>query len=982
MPVTEDTITDRMADFLRNHGVVTDTWETAKMPNGTTKTPDLRVEDGGVFYGEAEWKKSESKGWAQAHDLSRCIGSSGSFLIVYPNELKKKVKQKRLSEDRLEALEGFEYKVAFLREDGTDVDNLTLSEIPSWIDENIHQRKTPHADFDQIIDTLNLTVRRLARELEESPNLPNLFKNILGPDASGKELRKVINDAAAYLLINQIAFYRVLSKEREDLPILDPYDIKSPEEFEDNYFDKVLEIDYSPVFGPSVAPQFSEKSVDILRETVSAVYGLRPERINRDVLGKVFHSFIPLSVRKKVAAYYTKNKAAEILSNLAIKNSDATVMDPACGSGTLLVSSYNRKKELLKEDQDFKEEDHRRFMSRDITGIDVMPFAAHLSTINLSLQAPLYETERVRIGIEDSTKLHPGEILSPLSRFVPEEKRQRKLEQFEGGPPTVEGVDTGTIGMDAKPGKPINLHNVDLIIMNPPFTRQETIADFSKEYKNNLEKRFSEAKGKGVISRRMNYCSYFLLLGDRFLEDGGRMAVVLPAPILRKDTTRKLREDLLKNYNIEYIIAREDEPNFSEDTDLREILFILRKKKSEDNNVNFVILRNYDEVRINHLQKICQDAEEGTLIDNYFELRKIKQNLLNERNLFLPISTSDYQLKNQWEKIKSLNKFKQVEDLVSELGGEIKRGIETARGGSIQALSLNSPKSSHLKSNDLWITKKITDDSIVAEHREINSKMEIPRKSLTPSLRRLSGINKIDISNQKEFVVRTSFPKIKKFLSWSKGKSEEDIETSFLDGWNKYVSDRTSNLSIARRFDLSAKGTGLFSFFSDVPRAPPGVMWSIPGIKEEYAKILSIWINSTINALQIFLERVETRGTWMQIHKYVLNELSCLSPSKISQKDSECIKQVFQEIKEVKFPPFWKQLVMNCEKEDFSEEEIGKIDGVFEDFKSSLGKDFKPRRKMDKAILSALGMENKKEFLRKLYPGLLKEIATLKKMMS
>lgn len=98
-------------------------------------------------------------------------------------------------------------------------------------------------------------------------------------------------------------------------------------------------------------------------------------------------------------------------------------------------------------------------------------------------------------------------------------------------------------------------------------------------------------------------------------------------------------------------------------------------------------------------------------------------------------------------------------------------------------------------------------------------------------------------------------------------------------------------------------------------------------------------------------------------------------------KESENIKQVFEEIKKKKFPPFWKQLAMNCKMGDFSEKEIEEIVKVFEDFKSVLGEGFEPREKMDKAILSALGIENEKEILRKLYPGLLKEIVTLKRMM-
>ena len=77
-----------------------------------------------------------------------------------------------------------------------------------------------------------------------------------------------------------------------------------------------------------------------------------------------------------------------MLTGLTIDSWDETVIDPACGSGTLLVSSYQRKLEMYKDENDdnnFKKI-HKRFLEQEITGIDIMPFASHITTINLAMQ--------------------------------------------------------------------------------------------------------------------------------------------------------------------------------------------------------------------------------------------------------------------------------------------------------------------------------------------------------------------------------------------------------------------------------------------------------------------------------------------------------------------------------------------------------------------------------------------------------------------
>jgi 23S rRNA G2445 N2-methylase RlmL len=84
---------------------------------------------------------------------------------------------------------------------------------------------------------------------------------------------------------------------------------------------------------------------------------------------------------------------------LAIKKWQVQVLDPACGSGTLLVASYKRKKELyVSQTQNmFSSLNHAKFIGDDINGIDIMKFAAHWASSNLLLQMPEATVDDVKI---------------------------------------------------------------------------------------------------------------------------------------------------------------------------------------------------------------------------------------------------------------------------------------------------------------------------------------------------------------------------------------------------------------------------------------------------------------------------------------------------------------------------------------------------------------------------------------------------------
>ncbi len=290
--------------------------------------------------GEGEWESKFWEGFVQARDYSVLPAAAGSFLIGYPERLRRTISQSRLGTVEPGLLLGeASYSVAFLRpERPTDLRRgLSLEELPEWLREMIYEVRPPVQDIGQVVSLLRQTVAVLNRELVSSGLRPALFRNLLSGDPlAGAE--RAAREAGGYLLINQIAFYRVLS-HHHGYPLINPDALEDPSDLQ-GYFNGVR--DYEVIFGYGVASEFGPRALPLLQKAVKAIYGLAPESISQGTLGTVFHELIPLQIRKPIAAYYTLGEAASLLAEVSVHDSELTVLDLAVGSGTLLTKSYER----------------------------------------------------------------------------------------------------------------------------------------------------------------------------------------------------------------------------------------------------------------------------------------------------------------------------------------------------------------------------------------------------------------------------------------------------------------------------------------------------------------------------------------------------------------------------------------------------------------------------------------------------------------
>jgi len=587
-----------------------------------------------------------------------------------------------------------------------------------------------------------------------------------------------------------------------------------------------------------------------------------------------------------------------------------------------------------------------------------------LAVVHLALQGAGIECEKVRIAVWDSTELKPGDTIPAISKELRLAYRRPTLEMFMKGKPSEEEayVKKGVVTLEGIGGEEIKLEKADVVIMNPPFTRQERIP---ARYKLTLEKRLKEYHK--YIHGQLGLYGYFVLLADKFLKENGRMALVLPATVLRLKSALGIRKLLTDNYSINYVITTWQRAAFSEGAQFREILLIATKTKKNDTPCIIVKLKripkNLDEARdiaikiksasrtlpVNHI-----------LTTEEMSIRVLSQQALkdNFENLFIYISCHNEEIEKTWEemfnKMQKSGKFVTFMEVLKKINGRI---FEGARARS---QLLHAPIGSTFilhdalradKSQDRWVLKKEKAESLIAENLFTKTSLTIPRKSVCYGLRRLSGVNSIDLTNNLDFVVIDAFPDLDNFFV------NEDVSRirREMSSWKEYILRRLSKLAIAFRFDMSAKGTTLFAWYSSVPMAGCGVVWNITGVDDTYAKILALWFNSTVNALQIYLKRVETRGAWMELHKYVIDDLFALDPTKLSAKEKNELLQLFESVKDVKFPSFLTQLK---EKD-------------------------KNRMKIDKAFLKIMGFTEKetKQILDFLYPALANEIEQLKALM-
>jgi hypothetical protein len=378
---------------------------------------------------------------------------------------------------------------------------------------------------------------------------------------------------------------------------------------------------------------------------------------------------------------------------------------------------------------------------------------------------------------------------------------------------------------------PIELKQVDVVIMNPPFTSQNNL---SKEYKNSLKRRFSMPLAhKETIYWKTSQQLYFILLADRFLKKKGTMAAVLPFTTFTGHAFQALIKFLVKNYTVKVVVVGLGQSSFSEDTSLTECLFVAKKEKPKPNH-SFKLIGTKIAPSLWTSEVIGKLGEAinndlGSLSTDVYVCEQIPQNeLLSEgQTLSLLYMRLIPEFNKAWETMESVFSKSSVptrkvkkwfnDGLTMD---EVYHGEDRPLRRGPKAIIMCRNLERAQKESDRLVLKN-EDKETYTFYDRFSEQLEFnfPKLEVTDALRRFSYLNSMDITGKTDFCVKAPGEATKKAMKafYSDEKAEGFIKRLSREKWQVIQKNGSSNTSILARANLAAPGTKLIAAHADYP---------------------------------------------------------------------------------------------------------------------------------------------------------------------
>ena len=416
------------------------------------------------------------------------------------------------------------------------------------------------------------------------------------------------NTQWAYLLMNKLVFYKIIEDQPayEKIPKLT---IEETDDFANSLKEKFMELinkidfevvyEHDPIFDEV---PFNDEVVFEIKEFLEELEQYDLSQFDHDVVGKIYESIIPIKERHDLGQYYTPKEVVDLITKLTILDANDRLLDPGCGSGSFLVGAYERLKVINKKEKIIKT--HNELLNQ-LYGIDINRFPIHLTAINLALRDLNSNTKSLNLEVQDYFNLNP--------------KQNRIVVELA----TISGIkkvtDSTKLNVPTK---------VNVIIGNPPYIRQEKIAN--KE----LCRRHLKRIGYKKFSNRSDIYVYFFTHSSEFLDNNGRLGFITSNKWLTTRYGEDLQDFFLNTFKIQAVI--EFSKSVFEDALVPTCITLLtkceEKEKRNENIVKFIRIKRkmkLDEI----VSRVSEKSEPETLLENnqIRILSKSQKDLYRER---------------------------------------------------------------------------------------------------------------------------------------------------------------------------------------------------------------------------------------------------------------------------------------------------------------------------------------------------------------
>lgn len=623
---TEPTLNTHLAQLLRRMGLEAESEQRVRDASGRYHQVDVLIElDDDAIALEAEFAPARSVRDDASKRLQlsslywRGLPVTSAFTVVYPESLR------RIPEsDAANALANT-HELAFAQ--GTSADSVITwrpAQTGSVRDlaETLHNfwvHTSQAVNIQDMVDMASQAIATAAETLVRAPSLRQIEKDS-DPSAT-----------CALIWLNALLFQEILAKDLLPEVLPPPHTgcrIPRPQAGEGpadllQQWDLILSINWYPIFEVArktlaeIPSPLDVQALGVLKPCAKAMAENQAIR-RHDVMGRIFHRL--LESRKYLATNYTTIPAAVLLAGLAfdddsplwgaVKWDDAEslgeflrIVDPACGSGTLLMAATQEILKRLRRTQQELDASLKTVLENSLIGFDVVPGAVHLTATTLSMAEtrqvlkgiPIYRMPHdvndgiARLGSLDFLRKAPNYTNARSESLFPDPEQE-----------AVRVTGTGEQLHDSEMS-----YECDLIISNPPYTRAGGPGGrdntswnplFGSVLSSKDQERMNKALRKTLdgtpASLYAGLGSAFVTLADEHLKIGGRLAFVLPATVLTGSRWSPIRELLLDRYDIEWVIVSHDDRNrtaraglpgrsyvaFSESTRIAETLIIATRR--------------------------------------------------------------------------------------------------------------------------------------------------------------------------------------------------------------------------------------------------------------------------------------------------------------------------------------------------------------------------------------------------------------------
>jgi len=275
-----------------------------------------------------------------------------------------------------------------------------------------------------------------------------------------------------------------------------------------------------------------------------------------DVKGTAFQTFVYAHQRGERGEFFTPHPVVDLCINMLDPKDNEKFIDPACGSGGFLVAGMNYIKEkFVKERPELKTKSTdflKEYAHAYLAGIDINPDLAKVAKMHMVLH------DDGHTGIFCANSLLP---VNELVRLAEKATVPRTLHPHEG--------------------------QFKILMTNPPFgskgkiTDKKILAEFQLGHKWKKEDDGRWVKTNKVLDGQIPEI-LFIERSLQLLNEGGKMAIVLPNGTLNNSTLEYVREFIKQHSRILAVVSLPMGTFMSAGANPQPSVLFLQKLKNKD----------------------------------------------------------------------------------------------------------------------------------------------------------------------------------------------------------------------------------------------------------------------------------------------------------------------------------------------------------------------------------------------------------------